>query len=93
MGEGATVSKGQECTIQLAPFPSVTTTQQHSVQTNSQNNNSNENCHAQLPAGAAPDRGVPIQILCVTATGGPIGTGHATITPSGKVNVTCHSKS
>jgi hypothetical protein len=92
MGEGATVTKGADCTIQVPGFPSVTTTKQHSVQTNSQNNNSNENCHAELPAGAAPDRGLPLPILCVTATGGPIGTGHLVITPSGKVNLTCHFK-
>jgi hypothetical protein len=98
LGEGADVSKGDTCTLQLSQFPGstypdVVTEQSHSVQTNSKNHNSNANCHGQLPAGTEPSRAVKFKdIGCFTATSGP-GTADLVITPSGRVNFTCHFKS
>jgi hypothetical protein len=96
MGEGAQVSKGETCTLQLSKFssfPDVVAERSQSVQTNSQNNNSNANCHGQLPAGTEPSRAVKFNnIGCFTATSGP-GTADLVLTPSGRVNFTCHFKS
>lgn len=97
---GAQVSKGETCTLQLskAPghegqFPDITTQKSNSVQTNSQNDNSNDNCQGRLPSGTpGPDHALVFQdVPCATFTRVP-GTGHVTITPSGVVNFTCHYK-
>jgi hypothetical protein len=96
MGEGAQVSKGEPCILQLSKFssfPDVVAERSNSVQTNSKNNNSNANCHGQLPPGTEPSRAVQFKdIGCFTATSGP-GDANLVITPSGRVNFTCHFKS
>jgi hypothetical protein len=96
---GAQVNKGETCVLNLsqAPghegqFPDISTTRSNSVQTNSQNDNSNANCHGELPAGTpGPDRAIVYQdVPCKTFT--RVGTGNVVITPSGQVNFTCHFK-
>lgn len=98
---GAETQKGELCILQLsrAPghqgeFPDITAEKSHSVQTNSQNDNSNANCHGQLPQGTpGPSRALVFSdVPCATATRVP-GTGDVVITPSGRVNFTCHFKS
>src|SRR3954470_14051640 len=95
LADGAQVSKGETCTLQLSQFssfPDVVAERSHSVQTNSKNDNSNANCHGQLPAGTEPSRAVKFKnIGCFTATSGP-GTADLVLTPSGNVNFTCHFK-
>lgn len=100
-GGGATVVRSDDgCVLPEPPVGGVVVLEfnesghAHFVETPSGNTHSH--CHGQIPSDTvAPDRAVVLRdVPCATTPpNGTVTPGKAVITPSGRVNTSCHAKS